>query len=92
MEQALRPSAIAGIALLGASMIAVTPVVKLPALPELQTSAVQLSATEADAFALVINVLDPGAFANGISATPTDALGTLAISLDNSSTHSGRRI
>ena len=92
MDQALRPSAIAGIALLGASMIAVTPVVKLPALAELQTSAVQLSATEADAFALVINVLDPGAFANGISATPTDALGTLAISLDNSSTHSGRRI
>ena len=83
MEQALRPYAIAGVALLGASMIAVTPMVKLPALPELQTSAVQLSATEADAFALVINVLDPGAFTNGISATPTDALGTLAVSLDN---------
>ena len=83
MEQALRPYAIAGVALLGASMIAVTPVVKLPSLPELQTSAVQLSATEADAFALVINVLDPGAFTNGIAATPTDALGTLAVSLDN---------
>ena len=83
MEQALRPYAIAGVALLGASMIAVTPVVKLPSLPELQTSAVQLSATEADAFALVINVLDPGAFTNGIAATPTDALGTLAVSADS---------
>jgi hypothetical protein len=79
----LEAYAIAGVALLGASMIAVTPMVKLPALPELQTSAVQLSAAEADAFALVINVLDPGAFTNGISATPTDALGDLAVSLDN---------
>jgi hypothetical protein len=83
MEQALRPYAIAGAALLGASMIAVTPVIKLPSLPELQTAAVQLSATEADAFALVINVLDPDAFTNGISATPTDALGDLAVELDN---------
>jgi len=82
MEHALRPYAAAGVALLGASMIAVTPVVKLPSLPELQTSAVQLTA-EADAFALVINVLDPDAFANGISATPTDALGTLAVSADS---------
>ena len=82
MEQALRPYAIAGAALLGASMIAATPVVKLPVLPELQTSAVQLTA-EADAFAVLVNVLDPGAFANGISATPTDALGTLAVSADS---------
>ena len=63
-------------------MIAVTPVVAQPALAEIQTTAVQLSATEADAFALVINVLDPGAFTSGISATPTDSLGDLAVSLD----------
>jgi hypothetical protein len=81
MEQALRPYAAAGVALLGASLIAVTPVVKLPSLPELQTVAVQLAA-DADAFALVINALDPDAFSNGISATPTDALGTLAVSAD----------
>jgi hypothetical protein len=83
MEQALRPYATAGVALVGASMIAVTPFVTLPALPNVQASAVQLIATEADAFALVINVLDPGAFANGISATPTDSVGDLAVSLDN---------
>lgn len=82
MEQALRPYAIAGAALLGASMIAATPVVKLPSLPELQTSAVQLTA-EADAFAVLVNVLDPGAFTNGISSAPTDALGTLAVSGDS---------
>jgi len=82
MEQALRPYAIAGAALLGAGLIAVTPVVKMPALPEIQTSAVQLTA-EADAFALVINALDPGAFTNGIAATPTDALGSLAVSADS---------
>jgi hypothetical protein len=81
MEQALRPYAIAGAALLGASMIAATPMVKLPSLPEIQTSAVQLTA-EADAFAVLVNVLDPEAFANGISATPTDALGSLAVSGD----------
>jgi hypothetical protein len=82
MEQALRPYAAAGVVLLGASLIALTPVVKLPSLPELQTSAVQLTA-EADAFALLINVLDPDAFTGGISATPTDALGDLAVSLDS---------
>jgi hypothetical protein len=82
MEHALRPYATAGVALLGAGMIAVTPVVKLPTLPDIQTSAIQLAASEADAFAVLINVLDPGAFANGISATPTDSLGDLAVSLD----------
>jgi hypothetical protein len=83
VEHALRPYATAGVAVLGASMIAVTPVVKLPALPDIQTSAVQLAASEADAFAVLINVLDPDAFANGISATPTDSLGDLAVSLDS---------
>lgn len=83
MEQALRPYAAAGVALLGAGMIAITPVIKLPALPEIQTSAVQLAATEADAFALLVNALDPGAFANGISASPTDSIGDLAVSLDS---------
>jgi hypothetical protein len=82
VEQALRPFAAAGVALVGAGMIAVTPVVKLPALPDVQTAAIQLTATEADAFALLINVLDPGAFTNGISAAPTDSLGDLAVSLD----------
>jgi hypothetical protein len=82
VEHALRPYATAGVALLGAGMIAVTPVVKLPALPDIQTSAVQLAASEADAFALLINVLDPGAFTNGITAAPTDSLGDLAVSLD----------
>jgi len=82
MEQALRPYAIAGVGLLGASLIAVIPVVKLPALPEIQTSAVQLTA-EADAFAVLVNALDPDAFTGGISATPTDALGDLAVSLDS---------
>jgi hypothetical protein len=83
MEQALRPYATAGVALVGASMIAVTPVVTLPALPDVQASAVQLIATEADAFALLFNALDPGAFTDGISATPTDSVGDLAVSLDN---------
>jgi hypothetical protein len=82
VEQALRPFAAAGVALVGAGMIAVTPVVKLPALPDVQTAAIQLTATEADAFALLINVLDPGAFTNGISAAPTDSIGDLAVSLD----------
>ena len=83
MEQALRPYASAAVALLGASMIAVTPVVAVPSLPDVQASAVQLAATEADAFALVINVLDPGAFTGGLAAAPTDSLGALAISLDD---------
>jgi hypothetical protein len=82
MQQALRPYAIAGVGLLGASLIAVTPVIKPPALPELQTSAVQLTA-EADAFAVIVNALDPDAFTGGISATPTDALGELAVSGDS---------
>jgi hypothetical protein len=82
VEHALRPFAAAGVALVGAGMIAVTPVVKLPALPDVQTAAIQLTATEADAFALLINVLDPGAFTNGISAAPTDSIGDLAVSLD----------
>jgi hypothetical protein len=82
MEQALRPFAIAGVGLLGASLIAVTPVIKTPSLPELQTSAVQLTA-EADALAVLANLLDPDAFTNGISATPTDALGELAVSGDS---------
>jgi hypothetical protein len=63
-------------------MIVVTPVVTPPSLPDVQTSAVQLSATEADAYALLINVLDPDAFTNGITAAPTDSLGDLAVSLD----------
>lgn len=83
MEQALRPYAAAGVALMGASMIAVTPVVTLPALPDIQTSAIQLIASEADAFALVFNALDPGAFTNGIAEAPTDTIGQLAVSLDN---------
>jgi hypothetical protein len=83
MEQALRPYAAAGVALLGAGMIAVTPVVKQPSIPDLRTSAVQLVDSEADAFAVVINVLDPDAFTNGISAAPTDSLGDLAVSLDD---------
>ncbi len=62
-------------------MIAVTPVVTLPSLPDIQTSAVQLTATEADAFAVLVNVLDPGAFTNGITAAPTDSIGDLAVSL-----------
>jgi hypothetical protein len=82
MEHALRPYAAAGVALMGASMIAVTPVAKPPSVPDIQTSAVQLTATEADAYALLINVLDPGAFTNGITAAPTDSLGDLAVSLD----------
>jgi hypothetical protein len=82
MQQTLRPYATAGVALLGASMILVTPVATLPALPDIQTSAVQLTATEADAYALLVNVLDPGAFANGITAAPTDSIGQLAVSLD----------
>ena len=83
MEQALRPYAAAGVALLGASMIAITQVVTSPALPDIQTSAVKLVDTEADAFAVLFNVLDPGAFTDGISATPTDTIGDLAVSLDN---------
>jgi hypothetical protein len=82
MEQALRPYAVAGVALLGAGMIAVTPAMRLPDLPDVQTAAIQLAATESDAYALVINVLDPGAFTNGITAAPTDSLGDLAVSLD----------
>jgi hypothetical protein len=82
MQRTLRPYATGGVALLGASMIAVTPVVTPPALPDIQTSAVQLTATEADAFAVLVNVLDPGAFANGITAAPTDSIGDLAVSLD----------
>jgi hypothetical protein len=83
MQHVLRPFATAGVALLGASMIVYTPVVALPSLPDLQTVAVQLVDTEADAFAVLFNVLDPGAFTNGISATPTDSIGDLAVSLDN---------
>lgn len=82
MQQTLRPYATAGVALLGASMIVITPAATLPALPDIQTSAVQLTATEADAYALLVNVLDPGAFANGITAAPTDSIGQLAVSLD----------
>jgi hypothetical protein len=82
MEQALRPYAIAGVGLLGASLIAATPVIATPSLPEIQTTSVQLVA-DADAFALIINALDPDAFTGGISAAPTDALGTLAVSADS---------
>jgi hypothetical protein len=84
MEQALRPYAIAGIALLGASMVAVTPgVATQPAVPDLQTTAVRLVDSEADAFALLVNAVDPGAFTNGISSTATDSLGQLAVSIDS---------
>ena len=31
----------------------------------------------------MFNVLDPGAFTNGITAAPTDSIGDLAVSLDN---------
>jgi hypothetical protein len=83
MQYALRPFASAGVALLGASMIVYTPVVALPSLPDSQTFAVQLIDTEADAYAVLFNVLDPGAFTNGITAAPTDSIGDLAVSLDN---------
>ena len=83
MQYALRPFASAGVALLGASMIVYTPVVALPSLPDSQTFAVQLVDTEADAYAVLFNVLDPGAFTNGITAAPTDSIGDLAVSLDN---------
>ena len=83
MQYALRPFATAGVALLGASMIVYTPVVALPSLPDSQTFAVQLIDTEADAYAVLVNVLDPGAFTNGITAAPTDSVGDLAVSLDN---------
>jgi hypothetical protein len=83
MQYALRPFASAGVALLGASMIVYTPVVALPSLPDSQTVAVQLVDTEADAYAVLFNVLDPGAFTNGITAAPTDSIGDLAVSLDN---------
>jgi hypothetical protein len=83
MEQALRPYAAAGVALLGAGMVAVMSVVTPPALPKLQTSAVRLVDSEADALALLVSAIDPGAFTNGISATATDSLGQLAVSIDN---------
>jgi hypothetical protein len=83
MQHVLRPFATAGVALLGASMVVITPVVTLPALPDIQTSAVQLVDTEADAFAVLFNALDPDAFTNGITAAPTDSIGDLAVSLDN---------
>ena len=82
MEQALRPYAAAGVALLGAGMVAVMSVVTPPALPKLQTSAVRLVDSEADALALLANAIDPGAFTNGISAPATDSLGQLAVSVD----------
>lgn len=82
MQLALRPYAAAGVVLVGAGMIAITPVTKLPALPEFTTSPVQLVDTEADAYAVLFNVLDPDAFANGITAAPTDSIGDLAVSLD----------
>ena len=83
MQQTLRPYATAGVALLGASMIVITPAATLPALPDIQTFGVQLVDTEADALAVLFNALDPGAFTNGITAAPTDSIGDLAVSLDN---------
>jgi hypothetical protein len=81
MEQTLRPPATAVVALVGACVIAVAPVLTGPKALNVQTP-VELSAAEADAFAVVFNVLDPDAFTNGISSAPTDSLGDLAVSLD----------
>ena len=63
---ALRPYAGAGVALLGASLIAVIPAAA-PALPDLhvQSPAVDLTAT-ADAFADLANALDPSASTDGL--------------------------
>ncbi|MGA8331939.1 MAG: hypothetical protein WB777_21985 [Mycobacterium sp.] len=82
MQLALRPYAAAGVVLVGAGMIAITPVTKLPTLPGITTSPVHLVDTEADAYAVLFNVLDPDAFSNGITAAPTDSIGDLAVSLD----------
>jgi hypothetical protein len=83
MEQALRPYAAAGVALLGAGMVAVMSAVTPPALPKLQTSEIRLVDAEADALALLVSAIDPGAFTNGISSTATDSLGQLAVSIDS---------
>ncbi len=69
MEQAaLRPFAATGIALLGAGVIAVTPLAATSApLPEVQSPQVELTAS-ADAFALIANALDPTASTDGYLA------------------------
>jgi hypothetical protein len=83
MQQALRPYAAAGVALLGAGMVAAMSVVTPPALPKLQTPEVRLVDSEADALALLANAIDPGAFTNGVTAPATDSLGQLAVSVDS---------
>jgi hypothetical protein len=65
MQLALRPYATAGVAMVGASMIIVTPVVTVPSLPDVRTRAVELDAV-ADAYATIANALDPTASTDGL--------------------------
>src|ERR1700744_5171719 len=84
-QHALRPYATAGIAIVGASLIAVTPMAGPPAPPVVQTPEVELTAADvaAEAFAILIYSLDPGSFSSDTYQTATDYLGQIAVLLDN---------
>lgn len=68
MQQALRPFVTAGVAIVGAGLIAVIPVAA--SLPELQQHAVALTATGAESDVLPVDLIDP--LIKAVTAIPAD--------------------
>ena len=83
MQRALCPYISAGVALAGASLIALTPTA--PPLPGVRVAEAKLAATAIalpDAFSALTFALDPGSYSDSSFATPTDFLGQAATFFD----------